>query len=297
MAKKFVWLGALLVMLVIVPQTKALVIEDLYFDLGTNLDPSDNDSITSPFSIFDMESYYTFRFSGVTNSSNITVGTTVYNEGHAIVQALQDKDNNLVPDLEGMVVQAATTPGTLPVGAWELTLSWSNVSGKIVSGAWGMYKVSYNPGGNFSLYLDFSPEANENGTPSNPLDDTGFSSDADTHLILGAELLSGETYLLGTGDLTLYNLKINAVDTSYLTSYSYDLDSLVGQNLLLASFSSSAPLGQGVYGFINNDLAIFSQGEATLKLDPIPEPTTLLLSGLGLFLVSFLLRKSKKFVV
>ncbi len=287
------------------PRVWATVITDLYFDLGTSFDATDSDSLTSPFTIFDLESYYAFDFSGVTSLAEISLGTQVTYFGHAIAQELQDVNKSGVSDQENMVTQAAANSDDSIDGDWEITMVWDNFTGYVTEVIPNIYyQVQYAPGGTLSLLVDLSPDANENGTASDPTDDYGFGADDDTTLILQAELLSGESRIvntpLGPGHLTLLNLRIVAINdfsvTPYMDSYTYDLDSLLGQNFLLTAMTDAGAYGQGYWeaSLDLNDLIFKGQGEATLQIDPIPEPASLLLVGTGLFLTGFVFRRQLK---
>ncbi len=291
--------------------TALVTISDLFFDLGTNYDLNDPDSQTSRFALFDLEDYHYLAFNNITTLNGLNVGVTFSEEGHAIVQQLQDLNQNAVSDTEDMVIQAAKEAGDSPAGSWELTLTWSGLTGSIYQystslfGTTSMY-VKYDPGAHFYLWLDTSPDANENGTASDPTDDTGFGTDTDTTQILEAELESGYGWIgydpaspnFTTSKWSLLSLKvISVIDNTtapYLDSDTYDLQDLVGKELLFSALTSSSPGGQILWATdASGQLVLKGQGEGTFRLQAAPEPTTLLLVGSSLFLVGLVARKKK----
>jgi len=292
--------------------TALVTISDLFFDLGTNYDNTDQDTQTSRFAVFDLDDYHYLTFNNVTALSNLTAGITFSEGGHAIVQQLQDLGRNAIVDDEDMVYQAIKDSNDTVSGSWELTLTWSGLTGSIyqstidpLSGDIYMY-VKYDPGAHFYLWLDTSPDAYENGTASDPTDDTGFGTDTDTVQILEAELESGQgciTYNPALPDSTttkwsLFSLKvISVIDNTtapYLDSDSYDLQDLVGKELLFSALTSASPGGQLLWDTdANGQLVLKGQGEGTFRLQAAPEPATLLLVGSSLFLVGLVARKRR----
>ncbi len=289
--------------------TALVTISDLFFDLGTNYDTTDLDTQTSRFGLFDLDDYHYLTFNNVTDLNALTAGVTFSEEGHAIVQELQDLNQAAIADDENMVHQAAKDTNETPAGSWELTLTWSGLTGSIYQSTIGPFGtitkyVEYDPGAHFYLLLDTSPDANENSTASDPTDDTGFGPDTDTVQILEAELQSGYGCIsyyptspnFTTSKWSLFSLKvISVIDNTtapYLDSDSYDLSELVGKELLFSAMTSSSPGGQIIWGTdANGQLILKGQGEGTFRLQAAPEPATLLLVGSSLFLVGLVARK------
>ncbi len=291
--------------------TALVTISDLFFDLGTNYDTTDQDTQTGRFAVFDLDNYHYFTFNNVTTISGLTAGITFSEGGHAIVQQLQDLGRNAIVDDEDMVYQAVKDSDDTVSGSWELTLIWSGLTGSIYQysidpfGGISIY-VKYDPGAHFYLWLDTSPDAYENGTASDPTDDTGFGTDTDTVQILEAELESGHGWIgydpaspdYTTGERSIFSLKvISVIDNTtapYLDSDSYDLQELVGKELLFSALTSASPGGQLLWDTdANGQLVLKGQGEGTFRLQAAPEPATLLLVGSSLFLVGLVARKRR----
>ncbi len=291
--------------------TVLVTISDLFFDLGTNHDTIDQDTQTGRFAVFDLDDYHYLTFN-VTDLNDLTAGITFSEGGHAIVQQLQDLGRNAIVDDEDMVYQAIKDSDDTVSGSWELTLTWSGLTGSIyqstidpLSGDISMY-VKYDPGAHFYLWLDTSPDTYENGTASDPTDDTGFGMDTDTIQILEAELESGHGCItydptfpnFYTSIRSRFSLKIiSVIDNTtapYLDSDSYDLQELVGKELLFSALTSAAPGGQLLWDTdANGQLVLKGQGEGTFRLQAAPEPATLLLVGSSLFLVGLVARKKR----
>ncbi|OAG27981.1 PEP-CTERM sorting domain-containing protein [Thermodesulfatator autotrophicus] len=194
---------------------------------------------------------------------------------------------------------------------WELTLVWENLAGTITEITTDSIKGEYTSG-TFYLYIDYSPDADDgvSGSPFEYYDGTNVQMDTDSGFNDGFLVLQG-TIIGGQAEAPLHTIignpartasllaQITYVDTNYIASDSFDLGQLVTLNMLLgiASESAEADALHWIDGNIANNygwtdkIAQYGEGDATLKIQAVPEPGTVLLVGSGLFLTSYLARR------
>ncbi len=221
----------------------------------------------------------------VQTTSTITGANTFLDVGDLAVDAL--KPSNPLRDTEGL----NTVPG------WELTGRWSNLSGTFTNmGTYNLYNYQV---GTIDFWGDPTPDADFGLTIGSDDDGVGGlgTTFTDGTKVATATLVSGTGHVWFdsngvpvTGDTLTYWQLSYMLPNFWRDQYGNDLSPYVSS---VPGFYIQATVDTNTHNFVVAPPKIHSDHDGSAGFGVIPEPTTMLLFGMGIVGLATRIRRKK----
>lgn len=246
----------------------------------------------------------TFRFTDSTQTV-LNPDLSFSDSGNAMVTVLTNPDGDIISSA-GMRTDILSQTGN-----YEITIDWAGLSGSLSNptpgsddaGGYIEYDVNYNPGVDFSFYIDTSVDANFGTSLIKFGDNSGFN-DGQVELIARVTGGSGEALIYDTVkieessaftyqeiarqninifyDIVGFSLVGDDTTTVFFDEYGNPISNYFDNGIIAFATEGADRLRQRLY--LDGELAgtVQSQGQGSFGLRVVPEPSTMLLLGFGL---------------